>query len=210
MPLRAFTPRDINKSSQRLFAVAPVASGPAFTARSYLNLYAVHYRRPFAFCYFLCPLRHGLCLRSGCPSILANVRAMHGVYLVSQSAHSDGYPMKGLGTFYPPHALGNPLQWMTNNGLRDAFWLQLLHLHEETSVSCLLLTTVQSNVHIYFPYPLPWRASTVLLSRLGCLYKQLMRARSLSHAARLTIAPHPPITRDARTVRVTSFQRWFR
>lgn len=210
MPLRAFTPRDINKSSQRLCAVAPVASGPAFTARSYLNLYTAHYRRSFAFCYFLCPLHHGLCLRSGCPSVLADIRAMHGVYLVSQSAHSDGYPMKGLGTFYPPHVLGNPLQSMTGNGLRGAFWPQLLHLHGETSVSCLLLTTVQSNVHIRFPYPLPWRASTVLFSRLGCFYKLLVRVRSLPHAARLTIAPHLPITRDARTVRVTSFQRWFR
>lgn len=119
-------------------------------------------------------------------------------------------PMKGLGTFYPPHVLGNPLQWMTCNGLRDAFWPQLLHLHEETSVSCLLLTTVQSNVHIRFPYPLPWRASTVLFSRLDRFRKQLVRVRSLSHAARLTVAPHPPITRDARTVRVTSFRRWFR
>lgn len=119
-------------------------------------------------------------------------------------------PMKGLGTFYPPHVLGNPLQCMTCNGLRDAFWPQLLHLHEETSVSCLVLTTVQSNVHIYFPYPLPWRASTDLFSRLGRFYKRLVRVRSLSHTARLTVAPHLPITRDARTVRVTSFRRWFR
>ena len=119
-------------------------------------------------------------------------------------------PMKGLGTFYPPHVLGNPLQCMTSNGLRGAFWPQLLHLHEETSVSCLVLTTVQSNVHIRFPYPLPWRASTVLFSRLGCFYKLLVRVRSFPHAARLTIAPHLPITRDARIVRVTSFRRWFR
>ena len=34
----------------------------------------------------------------------------------------------------------------------------------------------------------------------------LMRLR----ADRLTVAPHNPITRDARTVEVTSFQKWFR
>lgn len=119
------TPQDINLSSQRLPAVAPVASQPAFTVRQILNLYAAHYRRPFAFCYFLCPLHHGRCLRFGCLCVLSAAQAMHGVYLVSQRIRPVAHWTMGLGTFSPPHLLGNPLKCMTCNGLSGAFWLQL-------------------------------------------------------------------------------------
>ncbi len=88
----------------------------------------------------------------------------------------------GLETFFPPHVLGNPLQSMTNSGLRGAFWLQLLSLHRETSVSCSILTTVQSNVHMRFPYPLPQHSSTDLFSRLDGPCSPLVRMRLVAFA----------------------------
>jgi hypothetical protein len=135
---------------------------------------------------------------------------MHGVYPVSQSAHTDGNPVIGLGTFYPPHVSGNPLQSMTDNGLRDAFWLQLLQVNGETSVSCLIVTTVQLNVHIRFPYPLPQHSLIDLFNQLGGLCRPLVRVGLWPCAECLTTASHLVITCDARAVEVSPFRDWFR
>lgn len=177
-----------------------------------MNLYIVHYRRPFAFCYFLCPLHRGHRLRFGCRRHPYGVRrrCMGFTSFPSVSARLASRAM-GLGTFYPPHVLGNPLQCMTSSGLRDAFWLQLLDLHQETSVSCSIITTVQSNVHMCFPYPLTSAFVDCLVQSIGRSSQIACAQKACGlHAECLTAAPHPAITRDARAVEVTPFRKWFR
>lgn len=91
------------------------------------------------------------------------------------------------------------------------FWLQLLDLHQETSVSCLLLTTVQSNVHMCFPYPLTSAFVDSLVQSIGRSSQIACAQKACGlHAECLTAASHPAITRDARAVEVTPFRKWFR
>ncbi len=59
-----------------------------------MNPYDARYRRPFAFCFLLCPLHHGRRLRFGCHPVLAV--AMRRAYLVSLGAHPAGRPEDGV------------------------------------------------------------------------------------------------------------------
>ena len=132
--------------------------------------------------------------------------AMHGVYLVSQGAQAGGCQPMGLGMFFPPH-----VQWerIAVHDMRFQTCCLLAvapRMARETSVSYLIVTTVLSNIHMCFPYPLPRHSLTVLFGQLAALASGLCACR----AGCLTVAPHTTITRDARTVGVTSFQKWFR
>ncbi len=71
----------------------------------------------------------------------------------------------GLGTFYPPRAVGNSFQYVTwNDRCAMPFWLQLsLEVFPwKTSVSCSMIPTVLTNVHITFPIPFISAPSDVL------------------------------------------------
>lgn len=132
--------------------------------------------------------------------------AMHGVYLVSQGARTGGSQPMGLGMFYPPH-----VQW--DRAAVDDLRLQTRCLlavapreTRETSVSYLLVTAVLTNIHMCFPYPLPRHPLSVLFALLAALASGVCACS----AGCLTVASHTPITRNARTVGVTSFQKWFR
>jgi hypothetical protein len=114
------------------------------------------------------------CASVACSPFRTRRRCMGFTSFPSVSVRLAGRAM-GLGTFYPPHSLGNPVQYMTCTGRSGAFWLQLPGLRRETSVSCLMLTTVQSNVHMCFPYPLPQHSSTDLFSRLDSPCRLLAR-----------------------------------
>ena len=132
--------------------------------------------------------------------------AMHGVYLVSQGAQTGGCQPMGLGMFFPPHAQWERIAVHDKRFLTCCLLAVAPRIDRETSVSYLIVTTVLTNIHLCFPYPLPRHPLTVLFSQFAALASGLCACR----AGCLTVAPYTPITRDARTVEVTSFQKWFR
>lgn len=62
---------------------------------------------------------------------------------------------------------------MTVDPRRVAFWPQLSERTRKTRVSCTMFTTVLTNVHLCFPYPLPHHPSIVLLDRSDSLARAL-------------------------------------
>ena len=148
----------------RLHAVAPEASQRAFTLGQILNPYDAHYRRPFAFCFFLCPLHHGRRLRFGCRRHRSDDGDASGLPRFPRCPIRPAGQTMGLGTFYPPRVLREQaeghdplLQTRYRFGCSSpASW--------KTRVSCALVTAVLTNVHMCFPYPLPRPPSHVLLA----------------------------------------------
>ena len=75
----------------------------------------------------------------------------------------------GLGMFYPPH-----VQW-ERIAVHDVRFLTCCllavapRMTRETSVSYFMLTTVLSNIHMCFPYPLPRHPLSVLFALLAAL-----------------------------------------
>lgn len=112
----------------------------------------------------------------------------------------------GLGTCYPP-----PTRWeqpavhdrLAQVGCRFGRSSQP---ELETSVSYLLLTTVQAQVHITFPVPFSFSSPCSLVQQVG---PTRVRPVCVS-TGRLTAAPHIRIAPDARAVKDASFQRRFR
>ena len=175
-----------------------------------MNLYAAHYRRPFAFCYFLCPLHRGRCLRFGCRSNSCERKRRCMGFTSFPDRPTGWQPAMGLGTFFPPHVLGNPLSHMTDSGLRGAFWLQLLDLHQRDKRK--LLYSYDGSIERSHMFPVPF--TSAFLDRLVQSIGQPLQV-ACAHGACgpdaecLSVASHPAITRDARTAKVTPFQEWF-
>lgn len=132
---------------------------------------------------------------------------MHRVYLVPHDAPSVGEPTKGVrDVLSAARPVGNESESMTADSGRGTFWSQLPRLPVDTSVSCLLLTAVHTNVHITFPIPFtPATLSDLAFRNAPWSPMACVRYRTSG----LTMAPHPSVTRDARTVEVTLFQTWF-
>lgn len=123
---------------------------------------------------------HSLFATSSAPCTMAVAYASVAWRLLAQTSG---------GTWGLPRFLIDPTGWQASDGVRDVLsaarvgeptviddgqrptwcllWLQLPDLHQETSVSCLMITTVQSNVHICFPYPLPQHSPDLLFSQDG-------------------------------------------
>ena len=160
------------------------------------------------------PARHSLFASSSAPCTRAFAYArvatpcgvaMHGVYLVSQGAQAGGSQLMGLGMFFPPHVL----------------W-ERIAIHDTRFLTCRLLAVAPrgpgnkrkllycydgSDEHSHvFPVPYTSASPDRLVRSVLRLHRRLMRGC----AGRLTVASHAPITRDARTVEVASFQKRFR
>lgn len=72
----------------------------------------------------------------------------------------------GVGTLFPPGVVGNDVKLLIFTSRLRAFWPQLL-LDGETRVSCLLVTAVQTRVHITFPVPFTLAIYLFLANRFG-------------------------------------------
>jgi hypothetical protein len=81
--------------------------------------------------------------------------------------------MTGLGTFYPPHARRERTEV---NDPQFQTWCRFGRsspASRKTRVSCTMVTTVLTNVHLCFPYPLPHQPPIVLLDGSGSLSQTL-------------------------------------
>ena len=147
----------------RLHAVAPEASQRAFTLGQILNPYDAHYRRPFAFCFFLSPLHHGRRLRFGCRRHRSDDGDTSGLPRFPRCPIRPAGQTMGLGTFYPPRVRREQAEVNDPQLQTRCRFGPSSPVSRETRVSWIIVTTVQANVHLCFPYPLPRHPLTVLL-----------------------------------------------
>lgn len=175
-----------------------------------MNLYAAHYRRPFAFCYFLYPLHRGRCLRFGCLRVLSDAQAMHGVYLVSQRVHPAGKPGDGVRDVLSAARVGEP------TAVHDKQWPTWCLLATAPQFSPRdkrkLIYSYDGSIERSHAFPIPFTSAFFdrLVQSIGRALQSACAHEACGLCAEcLTVAPHPAITRDARTVEVTSFRKWF-
>jgi hypothetical protein len=69
----------------------------------------------------------------------------------------------GLGTFYPPRVLREQVEVHDTQPQTRCRFGRSSPASRKTRVSCTILTTVLTNVHLCFPYPLPRHPLIVLL-----------------------------------------------
>ena len=112
----------------------------------------------------------------------------------------------GLGTLYPPRVQREQTEVHDPQFQTRCRFGHSSPVTRKTRVSCSMVTTVLTSVHMCFPYPLPRHPLAVLLSRFVVFTHDFCACG----AGCLIAASHEPITRDARAVGVTSFQKWFR
>ena len=111
----------------------------------------------------------------------------------------------GLGTSYPPGVLRERCSVDDRSIQTPHLLVTAIPLLGKQALAVLCLRWFKRKFTLHFPYPIPRRPSHFLLVGLGLTRASLVCLRT----DRLTVAPHPRITPDARTVKVTSFQTWF-
>src|SRR5437773_10068092 len=111
----------------------------------------------------------------------------------------------GLGTLFPPEVVWERCAVHDKCILTSCLLAAAPPLREKQVLAAYFLRRFRREFTLHFPYPLPRQSSRVLLVGLGLTRVSLVCLRT----GRLTVAPHPRITPDARTVEVTSFQTWF-
>ncbi len=111
----------------------------------------------------------------------------------------------GLGTFFPPCVFWEQTE-VSNPQFRHMPFGSSSSANRETSVSWSMVTTVQTNVHLCFPYPLPWHPRTCLVQAVGPHSRAACVPRGTEC---LTAALHHRITSVALAVRVARFHARF-
>lgn len=181
-------------------AVAPVASLPAFTVGQIWNPYAAHYRRPFAFCNFLCPLHHGpwvACLED---------RRCIGFTSFPKVPRRSADRQMGLGTHYPPDVtMWNEIKCMTLISRTSCLLATAPPLQERQALAVQWLRRFKREFTLHFPYPFRHRPGHGLLSGLRT------RSRAPCVLAHRTFLRSfvPRIAPEARADDDTQFHVWF-
>lgn len=169
--------------------------------------YLARYRPAFAFCFFLCPLHHGHCLRVGCQHHRSDDGGASGLPRFPRCPIQPAGRKMGLGTFYPPRVLREQTEMDDSQfQTRGRFGPSSLSCLKRQALSWFIVTAVLTNVHLCFPYPIPRH---LLIGLPMCRTPSLVCC-ALDGAGCLSVAPYNPITRIALTDGVMSFQTWFR